>query len=131
MSNLGGAMAIIPPEVGVIVIVIFIIVLIVTWATKSSNDKYRFGNADYQYYPPPITVQNKYYKDIQNECAGNTYNYNCLEKVHLKAFRGDMENQPTAAWDAQTHVCMNSPDVVDEFSLYRCLDGTYADYRYP
>jgi len=108
---------------------IIVVWLIVMMSKKSDN--YRFGNADYQYKPPPPTVQNNYYKGIQNDCKGNTYDYNCLEKVRLKSFRGDMENQPTAAWDAQTHVCMNSPDVVDEFSLYRCLDGTYAKYIYP
>ena len=94
-------------------------------------DKYRFNNADYQYYPPPITVQNKYYQGIQDECGGNTYDYDCLEKVHLKAFRGDMEKYPTSAWDAQTWQCMTSPNVKDEKSFYKCLDGTYAGYQYP
>ncbi len=115
-------------------VIIILGAIIAVWLIvmmSKKYDNYRFGNADYQYKPPPPTVQNNYYKGIQNECGGNTYDYNCLEKVHLKAFRGDMENQPTAAWDAQTHVCMNSPDVIDEFSLYRCLGGTYADYRYP
>ena len=114
-----------------IALVIIGAVILVILMSKSSTDKYRFGNADYQYAPPPITVQNKYYKSIQNECDGNTYDYDCLEKVHLKAFRGDMENLSTAGWDAQTHVCMNSPNVVDEHSLYKCLDGTYAGYQYP
>jgi hypothetical protein len=115
----------------VIIIVGAIVVVWLIVAMSKNSDNYQFGNADYQYSPPPITVQNKYYEGIQNECGGNTYDYNCLEKVHLKAFRGDMENLPTAGWDAQTHVCMNSPNVVDEDSFYRCLDGTYADYKYP
>ena len=115
----------------VVALVIVGAVILVILMSKSSIDNYHFDNSDYQYYPPPTTVQNKYYKGIQNECGGNTYDYNCLEKVHLKAFRGDMEKYPTSAWDAQTHVCMSSPNVVDEQSLYKCLDGTYAGYKYP
>ncbi len=115
----------------IIIVGSVIVICLIVAMTKSSNDNYRFDNADYQYDPPPITVQNKYYKGIQNECGGNTYDYNCLEKVHLKAFRGDMEKYPTSAWDAQTYVCMSSPDVKDEESFYKCLDGTYAGYQYP
>nr|QBK85700.1 MAG: hypothetical protein LCMAC101_02950 [Marseillevirus LCMAC101] len=115
----------------VIIIVGAIIVIgLIIMMSCNSNDKFKFDNSDYQYDPPPITVQNNYYKGIQNECGGNTYDYDCLEKVHLKAFRGDMDKIP-GLWDAQTRVCMDSPNVVDERSFYRCLDGTYAGYQYP
>ena len=86
-----------------------------------------FNNGDYQYKPPSPITQNDYYKCLHNECSGNTYDYNCVEKCHLKAFRKDMENKPTAAWDAQTWVCMSYSN--DKESFYKCLDQVYADYK--
>lgn len=125
MTDLG-----VPREVLIAIIVVFVVGLII-WASGCSKDKYKFNNADYQYYPAPITVQNKYYEGIQNECGGNTYDYDCLQKVRFKSFRGDMQNLPTSAWDAQTWVCKTDPNVKDEESFYRCLGGVYADYKYP
>ncbi len=117
--------------VAVVICVIVVIIIIYFGTSKDKFHKFASGNnADYQYDPPSITVQNNYYKGIQDECAGNTYDYNCLEKVHLKSFMGDMVKTPEL-WDIQTKVCMYSPNVVDEESFYKCLDGTYAGYQYP
>lgn len=123
----GGAIGSSPYGFVVLLAIIGIVILIAV--LSSSNDNFKFNNADYQYYPPPATVQNKYYKGVASECGGSTYDADCLGKVHLKSFRGDMENMPTSAWDAQTWQCAGL--MGDEHAYYKCLNDIYADYRYP
>jgi len=84
-----------------------------------------FDNSEYQ-YGNPSQWREQYYRDcIVKECKGNTHDYNCLEKCHLKSFRVDMGDQKDHAY----WVCYNYRN--DEDAYYRCLDAVYADYKYP
>lgn len=110
---------------------VFIFLMIMMSSCKS--EKMKFDNSMYQYYPPGTDQQNDYYKCLQNECGGNTYDYFCTEKCHLKTFRKGMFTNSTAGWDAQTWVCSKYLDSKygDDHAFYRCLDAVYADYKMP
>ena len=84
-----------------------------------------FSNANYQYSNPNVERQYNYYKCISDECGGNTHNYNCLEKCHLKTFRRGMRVP-----DIKDMICSQyGSGSEDEY--YKCLDDVYSDYRYP
>jgi len=83
-----------------------------------------FSNAEYQDYPPSIDLQSDYYTCIAEACGGNTFDYPCLEKCHLKAFRRYMPGPDHADW-----VCYDKRFNPSEY--YKCLDRVYTDYKYP
>ncbi len=91
---------------------------------RSSRSGATFNNSEYQYSNPDLTKEQFYYDCISKECGGNTHDYYCLQKCHLKTFRRGMKTMDTKDW-----VCM--PYANDEDAYYRCLANTYADYRYP
>ncbi len=104
-------------------VVITIIIVAVLWcATK--KDKFRFDNSMYQYSNPSLNREKYYYNCVGNECGGNTFDYPCLEKCHLKSFRHGMQTKDHADW-----VCYNYRN--DKDAYYKCLDAVYADYRFP
>jgi len=90
----------------------------------SQKSPFTFNNSEYQYSNPDVHREWFCYKCLDKECDGDTDNYDCLEKCHLKAYRFDMDSIDTKDW-----VCM--PYSADEDAYYRCLDSVYADYRYP
>jgi hypothetical protein len=92
--------------------------------TCSSRSGFTFNNSEYQYSNPNVYRQWYYYKCLEKDCGGDTHDYDCLEKCHLKAYRMDMDSIDVKDW-----VCM--PYAKDEDAFYRCLDSVYADYRYP
>jgi hypothetical protein len=114
--EIGGATLII-----LIVIVIGVLFLINGCSSKSG---FTFNNSEYLYSNPNLYREWWYYNCLDKECGGNTHNYDCLEKCHLKAYRMDM-NAP----DVKDLVC--HPYFDDENAFYRCLDATYSDYKYP
>ncbi len=83
-----------------------------------------FDNAEYQTYYPSVDMQSDYYQCIANECQGDTFNYSCLQRCHLKSYRRDMTSPDHADW-----VCYRKR--FDEDEYYKCLANVYADYRYP
>lgn len=109
----------------VLLIVLFLILIgAVVFGGCSQKSGFIFDNRNYQYSNPNVDRQYHYYKCIANECAGNTHNYDCLEKCHLKTFRKGMK-----APDIQSRVC--EPLKHDEDQFYKCLDSVYTGYRYP
>ncbi len=107
-----------------IVLIIGTIIVVMFMLTSCNKSLFKFDNTMYQYDPPSIDLQEDYFKCIARECGGNTHDYNCLEKCHLKAFRRDM-----MTLDRVDLVCHNYRN--DEDAYYRCLDEVYADYKYP
>lgn len=83
-----------------------------------------FSNADYQTYPPSVNLQSDYYTCIAQVCGGNTFDYPCLEKCHLKAFRKHMRDL-----DHADLVCYDKRFKPEDY--YKCLDRVYTDYKYP
>ena len=90
----------------------------------SQKSGFTFNNSEYQYSNPDVYREWRYYKCLDKECGGNTHDYDCLEKCHLKAYRFDMDST-----DIKDLVCMNY--IQDEDAFYKCLDSVYADYKYP
>jgi len=78
----------------------------------------------YQYSQPSLPKERNYYECVSEECAGNTQDYNCLEKCKLMTFRKGMGTMDTKDW-----VCF--PFAENEDAYYKCLSEVYADYRYP
>jgi len=109
---------------GILLLVLIAVVLIWVWGSCSQKSRFVFSNADYQYGNPNLGREYHYYKCLADECNGNTHDYECLEKCHLKAYRRGMKEP-----DVKDMVCMKYRD--DEHAYYRCLDSVYADYRYP
>lgn len=83
-----------------------------------------FSNADYQTYPPSVDIQSDYYGCIANECGGDTFDYECTQKCHLKSYRRYMTTPDHADW-----VCYRKRH--DEDKYYECLANVYADYKFP
>jgi len=83
-----------------------------------------FNNSEYQTYPPSVDIQEQYYQCVANDCAGDTYDYPCLQRCHLKTYRRYM-NTP----DIQDWVCYYHRHNEDDY--YKCLANVYADYKYP
>lgn len=106
-----------------IVLIVLGVVFLFMWVGRSKSN-FVFSNADYQYSNPNVGREYDYYKCISDECKGNTHDYFCLEKCHLKAYRKGMMQG-----DIKDMVC--SPYRNDEHAYYRCLDAVYANYRYP
>jgi len=98
------------------------------------SEDLNFNNSMYQYSNPSIPREDNYYSCVAKECAGDTFDYHCLEKCHLKTFRRGMGDAigPTDWTHVKDHadlVCHNYRK--DQNAYYRCLDEIYADYRYP
>lgn len=85
----------------------------------------KFDNSEYQYGNPSQWREDYYYSCLAKECGGNTQDYDCLAKCHLKSFRVDMG----AKRDHADWVCYNYQG--DEDAYYRCLNNVYSDYKYP
>ncbi len=90
----------------------------------SYKSGYKFDNSMYSYGNPNTAREAHYYQCIKDECGGDTHDYDCLEKCHLKSYRKGMKTIDHADW-----VCYNYR--FDEHAYYKCLDSVYADYRYP
>lgn len=108
----------------VAVLVLLIVGLVIIIGRCKIKSSFTFNNSDYQYSNANVKREYDYYKCISQECGGNTHDYNCLEKCHLKAYRKGMLEP-----DIKDMVC--APYVKDENAYYRCLDDAYADYKYP
>jgi len=83
-----------------------------------------FDNSEYQTYPPSIDLQEDYYGCIAQECGGNTFDYPCLQRCHLKSYRRYMSTPDHADW-----VCYYKRHNEDEY--YSCLANVYSDYKFP
>ena len=90
----------------------------------SQISPFTFNNSEYQYGNPNLMREWYYYKCMDKDCGGQTHDYLCLEKCHLKAYRAGMMEK-----DIKDMVCQ--PYSSDEDAYYRCLDSVYADYKYP
>jgi len=83
-----------------------------------------FNNSEYQTYPPSTDIQGDYYSCIAEECDGNTFDYPCLQRCHLKSYRRHMTTPDHADWVCYSHRH-------DEDKYYECLANVYANYYFP
>lgn len=109
-----------------LVIFILIVAFIFFLIMRNKSESYRpFNNSEYQYGNPNVEREYNYYKCISDECGGNTHDYPCLEKCHLKAYRRGMAENDIQSMVCQAYASSNE----DEY--YKCLDQVYTRYRYP
>lgn len=131
-------------ESGIYLIVVVLVILFILWGfwnssgftfkTYQTPSQYSglpskkgvgtFNNSEYQTYPPSVDLQSDYYKCIASECDGNTFDYPCLQRCHLKNYRRGMATPDHADW-----VCYYKRHNEDEY--YACLANVYSDYKYP
>jgi hypothetical protein len=83
-----------------------------------------FDNSMYDYGNPAQWREQYYKMCVTGECAGDTSNYDCLQRCRLKTFRVDKMTP-----DHADLVCGNYK--FDEDSYYKCLADVYANYKYP
>jgi len=83
-----------------------------------------FNNSEYQTYPPSVDIQEDYYGCIARECGGDTFDYPCLQKCHLKSYRRYMSTPDHADW-----VCYYKRHNEDDY--YKCLANVYSNYEFP
>lgn len=107
-----------------ILLIIFFVSILFLIKGCTSQSGFTFNNSEYQYSNPDVPREQYYYKCLVDECDGDTHNYDCLQKCHLKSYRMGMEST-----DAQDWVCY--PYANDENAFYKCLADVYSDYRYP
>ena len=107
-----------------VAVIVLVLLGLVVFNNLTYVSGFTFNNSEYSYSNPDTVHEWDYYGCIKNECGGNTHDYDCLEKCHLKAFRKGMDTMDTKDW-----VCL--PYANDEDAYYRCLDNAYADYKYP
>jgi len=106
----------------VIIVVVLVFIAVVLYRPQRSG--FVFDNADYEYSNPSVIKEWYYANCVAKECGGNTFDYPCLEKCHLKTFRTGMLEK-----DIVDMVC--EPYSSNEHAYYQCLDNVYADYKYP
>lgn len=111
-------------DTSIFILIVLSLVVLFLFCKYSKRSNFTFNNSDYQYSNPTIGREWNYYTCLDKECGGNTHDYDCLEKCHLKTYRKGMKGMDTKDW-----VCLPYAD--DENAYYRCLDSVYADYRYP
>jgi hypothetical protein len=111
-------------ESGTMMIVIIVVVVVAFLVLGGCAETFTFNNSQYQYGNPNLKREYNYYKCLQDECGGDTHNYGCLEKCHLKTYRRGMK-----APDIKDLVCQSYSGDTDAY--YRCLDAVYTDYKYP
>ena len=99
-------------------------ILLVNKCSSTAISGFNFNNSDYQYSNASVNREYMYYKCISDDCDGDTDDYFCLEKCHLKSYRAGM-----IAPDIKDMVCSKYQN--NEDAYYRCLDSVYADYKYP
>jgi len=107
---------------GILIALIVILIFLVYLSSQKSG--FTFNNSEYQYSNANVAREYDYYKCINDQCGGNTHDYLCLQRCHLKSYRKGM-----LAPDIKDRVCepyFNNPD-----AYYRCLAATYSDYKYP
>lgn len=110
------------------VLLLLIIGLLVIFTLMYMNSKdsfnFNFDNADYQYSNPNLKREWLYYTLLNNDCKGNTYNYNCLENSKLKTFREGM-----MAPDIKDWVCYHARN--NEQDYLKCLNVIYSNEARP
>ena len=109
---------------GLSVLFVMFVVVIFLMCISSQKSSFTFNNSQYQYSNANVAREYDYYKCINDECGGNTHDYLCLQRCHLKSYRKGMLEP-----DIKDRVCEPYLEYPDAY--YRCLAATYADYRYP
>lgn len=112
----------------VIVVVVVIIIWLLSRGSCSRFQKGKFGNAEYQYSAPNKVRQWKYNRCLYHQCDGNTNNYDCVERCKLKVDRDRMMGPDIKDWVCWQYGPLGANN---EAAFYRCLDGAYADWKYP
>jgi len=110
----------------IVIVVIGVIVLSVTLKEryyKTGKTDVLFNNSDYEYSNPSVSRETQYYSCISSECGGETKDYDCLQKCHIKSFEYDSPK------NIKNRVCEMYTKTSDEY--YKCLAQLYSDYRYP
>jgi len=108
----------------VLLILVLTVGVVICGISMNSKSGFMFNNSMYQYSNPSVKKQAYYRSCVADECKDDAYNYNCLEKCRLKAYREGMMTN-----DVVDMVCANYKSDPDAY--YRCLDEVYADYKYP
>ena len=77
-------------QTNIILLLGLVVIIVIIITTCKSRSPFTFNNSQYQYSNPNLKRENDYYKCISGECKGNTHDYRCLERCHLKAYRKGM-----------------------------------------